>query len=181
MAKFFDNIRDKVKNIPNLITKRLVNAFITGDSLEFKLPPIMKHQTIKQYFDDLILKVNNVVVYDAITYPFEYDIKLNEKIYPNKEILEIYDKSLKLGDKPGLIVPNRSNLKPGFHKLIIATHSTGVKAIVNKYFTLAPESKNIPEVQIIKNNTHIECKYCGKESSDPEQVICEYCGSVLKE
>lgn len=181
MSKFFENIRDKVKNIPNLITKRLVNVFILEDSLEFKLPPIIKHQTIKQYFEDLILEVNSVVVHDASTYPFEYDIKLNDKIYPNKEILEIYDKSLKIGDKPGLIVPNRSNLKPGFHKVIIATHSAGVKANINKYFSLAPETENIPVAQITKINSYVKCKYCGKESSDPNQVICEYCGSQLKE
>ena len=86
MAKFFDNIRDKVKNIPNLITKRLVNAFIMGDSLEFNLPPIMKHQTIKQYFDDLILEVNNVVVYDALKYPFEYEPTDPEIIKPLSEV-----------------------------------------------------------------------------------------------
>ncbi|MFW9880916.1 MAG: hypothetical protein ACFFG0_48260 [Candidatus Thorarchaeota archaeon] len=181
MSNFFENIRDKVKNIPNLITKRLVHGFILGDSLEFMFPPNMKYRTIKQYFEDLILEINDIVVYDTSTYPFDYDIKLNDKIYPNKKILEIYDNSLKIGDKPGLIVPNRSNLKPGFHKVIISTHSAGVKASFNKYFSLAPKRKNKSADQLTKINLYIECKYCGKKSSDPNQVICESCGSVLRE
>lgn len=181
MSKFFENIRDKVKNIPNLIAKRLVNVFILEDSLEFKLPPIMKHQTIKQYFEDLILEVNSVVVHDASTYPFEYDIKLNDKIYPNKEILEIYDKSLKIGDKFRLIVPNRPNITPGFHKVIIASHKEGEKASFNKYISLAPKKTKIPIPQIARENKFLICSYCGKRSSDPNQFICEYCGSELKQ
>lgn len=181
MSKFFDNVRDRIKNIPNLIAKRLVHVSILGDSLEFELPPIMQSQTLKRYIEDLSIKVNEIVVFDANTYPFDYDVKFEEKVYPNKEILEIIDKSLKLGDKPGFIVPNRPNITPGFHKIIIATHSGGVKASFNKYIPLAPQKTEIPIPQIIKEDSYPQCSYCGKKSSTPNQLICEYCGSDLKE
>ena len=181
MSKFFENIRERVKKVPSLITKRLVKVSILGDHLEFRLPPIMQNQTLKEYIEKLIIKVNDVVVYDADTYPFDYDVKLDDKIYPNKEVLEIYDKSLKIGDKPGLIVPNRPNITPGFHNVIIATHNAGVKASFNKYISLTPEETNIPIHQIARKETLPLCIYCGQKSSDPNQVICEYCGSNLME
>jgi hypothetical protein len=181
MSKFFENFRAKVKNIPNLIAKRLVHVSILGDKLEFELPPTMQHQTLKQYVEDLVIRVNDVVVYDTNTYPFDYDVKLDERIYPNRDLLEIYDKSLKIGDKMGLIVPNRLNITPGFHTVIISTHSAGVKANFNKYFSLAPEETNIPTPQIAQKEVYSICKNCGEKSAAPNQVICEYCGSELKE
>lgn len=181
MSKFFENVRDRIKNIPNLIAKRLVYVSILGDSLEFELPPIMQNQTLKRYIEDLIIKVSDIVVFDANTYPFDYDVILEEKVYPNKEILEIIDKPLKLGDKPGFIVPNRPNVTPGFHKVTIGSHSGGVKASFNKYISLTPEKKKIPTPQIAKEDTFSQCRYCGKKSSDPNQVICEFCGAELKE
>ncbi|MHA2390643.1 MAG: hypothetical protein ACXAEX_01635 [Promethearchaeota archaeon] len=180
MSKFFETIKERVKRIPNLIAKRLVQASIFGDSLTFVLPPVMQNQTVKQYLEDLIIKVNEIVVYDATQYPFDYDVKMDEKLYLNRDILEIYDKPLKIGDKLGVIVPNRPNLTTGFHFIVIGTHSAGVKASFNKYFSLTPEKTNITTPQIAKKKKFIECEYCGKQSSDPNQVICEYCGSELK-
>jgi len=178
MSKFFDNVRDRIKNIPNLIAKRLVQVSILGDSLEFILPPNMQSQTLKHYIEDLIIKVNDIIVYDANAYPFDYDVKLEEKLYPNNEISEISDKLLKLGDKPGFVVPNRPKITPGFHKVIISSHSNGVKASFNKYIPLATEKTKIPTPQIAKD-PNPECSYCGKKISDSDQVICEYCGSEL--
>jgi hypothetical protein len=181
MSKFFENIRDRFKNIPNLIVKRLVHVCILGDSIQFELPPIVQSQTLKRYIEDLIIKVNDVILYDASTYPFDYDFKLEDKIYPNKDILEIFDKRLIIGEKPGFIVPNRSNITPGFHKVVIASHSRGVRSSFNKYISIAPEKSKTPTPQIAKENNYLQCNYCGKKSSDLNQVICEYCGSTLKE
>lgn len=181
MSKFFENIRERIKKVPSLITKRLVKVSILGDTLEFTLRPIKQNQTLKQYLENLIIKVNEVIVYDASTHPFDYDVKLNERIYPNRELLKIYDRSLKVGEKLGLIVPNRPNVTPGFYNIVIATHSEGVKANFNKYFSLAPEETNIPTRQTAKTELYSKCKNCGEKSSDPNQIICEYCGFQLKE
>ncbi|MHA2037509.1 MAG: hypothetical protein ACXACX_21885 [Candidatus Hodarchaeales archaeon] len=181
MSKFVENLKHGIKKISNLITKRSIHISILGDSLEFVLTVTTQNQPIKQFLEDLIIKVNDIVVYDATAYPFDYDVKLNNQLYLNKEILEIYDKSLRLGDKLGLIVPNRPNLSAGAHKIIIATHSTGIKASFSKYISLAPEKTDIDTPQIAKKDALLECKYCGKDSSDPNQVICEYCGSELQE
>ena len=75
MSKFFEVLRDRVKKIPSLIAKRLVHVSILGDSLEFALPPIKKSQTIKQFLEDLIIKVNDIIVYDANTFPFDFNVK----------------------------------------------------------------------------------------------------------
>jgi hypothetical protein len=179
MSKFFETLKERVKRIPDLIAKHLVQVSIVGYSLEFSLPPTTQNQTVKQILEDLIIKVNDIIVYDANTYPFDFDVKLNEKLYPNREVLEIYDKSLTKGDKFGLIVPNHPNVSPGFHHVVIATHSAGVKNSFKKYFSLVSD-KTYPTPQIDSKEIYLKCKYCGKRSSDPNQAICEYCGSELK-
>ena len=181
MSKFFENFRAKVKRIPDLIAKRLVKLSILGDSLEFQLPPVVHIRSLKHYLEDLVIKVNDQVVYDANAYPFDYDIKWNEKLYLNQEVLEIFDKSLKVGDKLGLIVPNRPNISTGNHRIIIKSHSEGVKANFSKFVSQSSEDSQIRTPQIVKIESLVECKYCGRRSSHPNQVICEYCGFDLKE
>ncbi|MFX1456779.1 MAG: hypothetical protein ACFFDB_15505 [Promethearchaeota archaeon] len=180
MSKFFENLRDKVKNIPNLITKRLVQVLIRDNSLEFGLPLTVQNQSLKQYLEDLIIKVNDNIVYDAELYPFDYDIRLNGIFYSNQQILEIIDKSLNIRDKLKIIVPNREKISSGFHKVIIATHSSGTRAVFDKYFSYVKEKREEPVINITKNQTY-KCKNCGKEYLDSNQVICEYCGSDLKD
>jgi len=179
MSKFFENIREKIKNIPSLIAKRLVHVSILEDSLEFALPPIKQSQTIKQFLEDLIIKVNDITVYDANTFPFDFNVKLNEKLYQNQDLLEIYDKPLSLGDKLGLQVPNRANIIVGNHTIEIASHKAGTKSKFEKYFTSTPIKASTPTPLLSKKIVYRQCNYCGKKSKDNNQVICEYCGSEL--
>lgn len=181
MSKFFEVLRDRVKKIPSLITKRLVHVSILGDSLEFALPPIKQSQTIKQFLEDLILKVNDIIVFDANTFPFDFNVKLNEKLYRNQDLLEIYDKPLRLGDKLGLQVPNRANIIVGNHTIEIASHKTGTKSKFEKYFTSSQIKSSTLTPLLSKKIVYRQCNYCGKKSQDNNQVICEYCGSELSE
>ncbi|MHA2282979.1 MAG: hypothetical protein ACXAC5_19235 [Promethearchaeota archaeon] len=181
MSKFFENIREKIKNIPNFIAKRLVQVSILGDSLVFTFSQIIQSQTIKQNLEDLIIKVNDIIVYDANAYPFDFNVKLNEKLYLNQDLLEIYDKSLRMGDKLGIHVPNRANITEGNYTIEIASHKTGTKSKFEKFITSSPIIASTPPPQLSKKIVYRQCNYCGKQSKDPNQVICEFCGSELSE
>jgi hypothetical protein len=181
MSKFFENIREKIKKIPDFIAKRLVQVSILGDLLEIRFSQIIHSQTIKQNLEDLIIKVDNIVVYDANVYPFDYNVKLNEKIYLNQDLLEIYDKSLRRGDKFGIRVPNRANITEGNYIVEIASHKTGTKSKFEKFITSSPIIASTPPPQLSKKIVYRQCYYCGKQSKDPNQVICEFCGSELSE
>ena len=181
MSKFFEVLRDRVKKIPSLITKRLVHVSILGDSLEFTFPPIKHGQTIKQFLEDLIIKVNDIIVYDANTFPFDFNVKLNEILYQNQDLLEIYDKPLSLGDKLGLQVPNRANILVGNHTIEIASHKNGTKSKFDKDFTSSRIKASTLTPLLSKKKVYRQCNYCGKQSQDNKQVICEYCGSELSE
>ncbi|MHA1915588.1 MAG: hypothetical protein ACW986_16725 [Promethearchaeota archaeon] len=179
MSKFFENIKEKVKKIPSLVTRRMVQISLSGDSIEILLSPIMQSYILREYLEDLIIKVNEVIVYDANTYPFDFDVKLNNKMYHNQNLLEIYDRNIGMGVKLGVIVPNRANITAGYHTIEIASHKTGTKAKFEKYIPLS-SIKSLATVS--PQRTKVEskqCAYCGKRSSDPNQVICEYCGSEL--
>ncbi|MHA1986027.1 MAG: hypothetical protein ACW98D_05240 [Promethearchaeota archaeon] len=179
MSKFFESLREGVKKIPSLIAKRLVHVSILGDSLEFAFPPIKQSQTIKQFLEDLIIKVNNIIVYDAITFPFEFNVKLNEKLYLNQDLLKIYDKPLKFGDKLGLQVPNRANIIAGDHTIEIASHKNGTKSNFEKHITSSQKKASTITPLHSKKIVYRKCSYCGKQSQDDNQAICEYCGSEL--
>jgi len=181
MSKFFENIREKIKNIPNLIAKRLVHISILGDSLEFTLSPIRQSQTVKQFLEDLIIKVNDIIVFDATTFPFDFNMRLNEKIYQNQDLLDIYDKNLSLKDKLGLQVPNRANITSGNHTIEIASHKTGTKSKFEKHLSSSPTKASTLTPQLSRKTVYRQCNYCGKQSKDNNQVICEYCGRELSE
>ena len=94
----------------------------------------------------------------------------------------IWDESIAEKDVAKLErIAKRLNIKPGFHKVIIASHSRGIKAIFNKFISLSPEKTEVPTPQITKEDHYHKCSYCGKKSPDPNQIICEYCGFQLKE
>ncbi|MFX1488058.1 MAG: hypothetical protein ACFFBI_02855 [Promethearchaeota archaeon] len=182
MSRFFDNIADRVKKIPSFFAKRLVKVSISGDKLEITFPPLVQSSTVREFLEDLLIRIDTVSVYDAQTYPFDFNVKLNEIVYTNQDLLGIYDKTLRMGDKIGIIVPNRASISVGFHRIAIGTHSEGIKIKFSKYMGHAPPviktEKYVP--QIVENPTTRQCDYCGKEASDPDQIICEYCGSELK-
>jgi len=184
MSKFFDNIADRVKKIPSFFAKRLVKVSISGDKLEITFPPLVKSSTIKEFLEDLLITIDTVTIYNAETYPFDFDVKLNDVVYLNQDLLGIYDKTLKMGDKFSIIIPNRASISAGFHKIAIGTHSEGMKIKFSKYMGSAPPilqhrtEKYLP--QFAEKDVIRQCDYCGKEASDQDQIICEYCGSELK-
>ena len=95
--------------------------------------------------------------------------------------LEIYDKSVRMGDKLILFLPNRANITAGSHTVEIASHKTGTKARFDKYIALSSIKPSTSVSQQRKKVESRQCTYCEKQISDPNQVICEYCGSDLRE
>ncbi|MFX1366149.1 MAG: hypothetical protein ACFFCE_18560 [Promethearchaeota archaeon] len=180
MPKFVDNIKSKIKKLPSLFAKRLVNISIVGDFLEITFPSLTQKGIVKDLLEDLIIKIDNTSIYDFKEYPNDFDVKLNELFYPNLYLSEIYNKSLKIGDKLTLIVPNRMNISDGNYNVEVRTHSAGLKAKFETIISPFPKKVVKTEVQQPKKVLYRQCTYCGKTTTDASQVICEDCGFELK-
>lgn len=189
MAKFPENIKNirkirnirwKIKNLPGLFVKRLINIKIRGDLIEMTLPLIFISHTVKQFLEDLIIKIDNEILFDINIYPSDFDVKLKNTLYSNQDLSEIYYESLKIGDKLGIIIPNRFSVSTGIHNIIIETRSSGRKVSFNRYISSSTEMSETPTPQIVQREAYRRCNTCRKEILDPDQIICEYCGSELK-
>ena len=174
------NIRWKIKNLPALFIKRLINIKIREDLIEVTLPLIFISHTVKQFLKDLIIKIDDDILYDFNIYPSDFDVKLKNTLYPNQDISEIYHKSLKIGDKLGIILPNRFSISTGIHNIIIETRSSGKKVSFNKYISSSTEISEGPIPQMVQREAYRRCNVCRKEILDQNQIICEYSGSELK-
>ena len=181
MPKFFDKIKGKIKKLPGLVAKRLVNISLMGDFLEITFPSLTQRRNVKELLEDLIVKVDNVSVYDGKGHQSDFDVKLNDIFYPNKYLNEIDDKSLKIGDKLALLVPNRFNITDGNYDIEVETHSAGTKAKFETNISPFPKDTIKIKSQLPKREILRQCQYCGKTTTDPSQIICEDCGSELKE
>jgi len=173
MSKFFESIKGK-------FAKRLVNISLSGDFIEIKFPSLTQKRKLKELLEDLVIKIDNISVYDAKAHPEDFDVKLNDIFYPNQYLSEIFDKSLRIGDKLALIIPNRFNISDGNYNIEVGTHSAGIKAKFDMNISPFPEKTVKPKSQLPKKEVHRQCKYCGKITTDASQVICEDCGSELK-
>lgn len=180
MPKLFDSIKDKIKKFPSLFAKRLVNISLIGDSLEISFPSLTQKRDVKELLEDLIIKVDDISVYNVKEYPNDFDVKLNDLFYPNQYLSEIYDKSLKIGDRLSLIVPNRHNILDGNYHIEVGTHSAGIKAKFDTNISPFPEKYVKADSQLPKREVLRQCTYCGKTTMNASQVICEDCGFELK-
>ena len=180
MSKFFENIKGKIKKLPSLFAKRLVNVSLIGDFLEITFPSLTQKRNVKELLEDLVIKIDNISVYDIKEYSHDFDVKLNDIFYPNQYLSEIYDKSLKIGDKLTLIVPNRINILDGNYNIEVGTHSAGIKAKFDTNISPFPEKTVKPKTQLPKKEVYRQCTYCGKITMDASQNICEDCGFELK-
>ncbi|MCK4381619.1 MAG: hypothetical protein KAW51_10805 [Candidatus Lokiarchaeota archaeon] len=180
MSKFFENIKGKIKKLPSLFAKRLVKISLIGDFLEITFPSLTQKRNVKELLEDLIIKIDNISVYNVKEYPNDFDVKLNDIFYPNQYLSEIYDKSLKIGDKLTLVVPNRINILDGNYNIEVGTHSAGIKAKFDANISPFLEKAVKTKTQLPKKKVYRQCTYCGKITTDASQVICEDCGSELK-
>ena len=167
MPKFIDNIKVKIKKLPGLFAKRLVHIYLIGDFLEITFPSLTQKRNLKDLLEDLIIKVENLNVFDIKEYQNDFDLKLNDIFYPNKYLSEIYDESLKIGDKLTLIVPNRFNITDAIYNVEVRTHSAGIKAKFETNITPFPEKAGKDNPQLPKKEVYHQCTYCESGRHDP--------------
>ena len=170
----------KIKKLPSLFAKHQINISLIGDFLEITFPSLTQKRNVKELLEDLVIKIDNVSVYNVKEYPNDFDVKLNDIFYPNQYLSEIYDKSLKIGDKLTLIVPNRINILDGNYNIEVGTHSAGIKAKFDTNISPFPEKTVKTKSQLPKKEVYRQCTYCGKITMDASQNICEDCGFELK-
>ena len=180
MSKFLENIRGKIKKLPSLFVKRLIIINLLGDLIEMTFPSILISHNVKEFLEDLIIKIDNDIIYDMNIFPSDFDVKLNNTFYKNQKLTEIYYRSLKIGDKLAIIIPNRFNISAGTHKIVIKTPSSDRRVSFDRYISSSDEKPEETKPQSVKRDYSRRCDNCSKEILDPNQIICEYCGSELK-
>ncbi len=180
MSKFLENIRGKIKKLPSLLVKRLMSINLSGDLIEITFPSILISHTIKGFLEDLIIKIDNDTIYDINIFPSDFEVKFNNTLYQNQDLSEIYYRSLKIGDKLHIIIPNRFSISVGTYKILIETPSSGRRISFDRNISSSTEKIEEQKPQLVLREVHKRCDYCRKEILDPNQTICEYCGSELE-
>jgi hypothetical protein len=180
MSKFLENIKGKIKKLPSLFVKRLININLLGDLIEITFPSILISHTIKGFLEDLTIKLNNDIVYDINIFPSDFEVKLNNNLYPNQNLSEIYYRSLKIGDKLEIIIPNRFNISAGTYNIVMETPSSGRRVSFERYISSSTEKPEEIKPLLVQKEVYRRCSYCKKEILDPNQIICEYCGSEVE-
>ena len=90
MSKFLENIRGKIKKLPSLFAKRLININLLGDLIEITFRSILISHTIKSFLEDLIIKIDNDIVYDINIFPSDFDVKLNNNLFQNQKSNKVF-------------------------------------------------------------------------------------------
>ena len=180
MPRFIEKVKSNIKKLPAMVARRLVSITLIGDFLEITFPSLTQSRNVKELLEDLTIDVNRVRVYDFQLYPNDFDVRLNGILYPNQYLSQIHTKLLKIGDKLTVIVPNRADITVGNYFIEIGTHSAGPKTRFSVEVSPYTE-KALKEIEKkpAQKQVHRQCDYCGKIITDPNQKICEDCGSEL--
>ncbi len=183
MSKFLGKLKDNVKKIPGLIKRLQIKVDIVGDFLEISLTSLTQSKQLKEYLRDLVIKIARVKIFDVNEFPEDYDIRFNGIVYPNRYLSQVENKILKIGDKIDLICHNRIDASVGRYEFEIFTRSTGRTAKfpidIAPFARTISKKKSLPEAPSQTPQQIKICGYCGKQSSDPNQRICENCGNDL--
>ena len=86
-----------------------------------------RNRTIKELLESLIIWIDKRVFYDNQLYPIDFDIVVNGTLYKNENLTEINDYRIQAGDMIRFIVPNRTNISSGRHKISFGSHGYSKK------------------------------------------------------
>jgi len=157
---------------------------IIGDYIEFSL----KFETIKRNLMEelkcLIIKIDGTVVYDVDLFPNSFHVRLNGVFYNNHDLSKIYNENITTIDNFVLIIPNRSNIISGKHKISLVSKNVNL-TVTSKFIIMTSQEKYespLIQTKFPKNLPYIKyCPFCKKEITEENQRICEFCGGGLIE
>ena len=155
---------------------------INGDYIEFSI----KFETIKrnllEELKGLIIKIDRTVIFDVDLFPNSFHIKLNGVFYNNHDISKIYYENITTLDNFILIIPNRSNIILGKHRISFVSRISNLT--VTSKFKIIPSQEKLEypiiQIKLLKNLLDDKyCPFCKKEITEENQKICEFCGGEL--
>jgi len=155
---------------------------INGDYIEFSI----KFETLKRNLggelNGLRIKIDGTVIFDVDLFPNSFCIKLNGVFYTNQNLFKIYNENITKLDKFVIIIPNRSNITLGKHKISFGSKISNLN-VTSKFMIISSEEKlEYPLIQtkFPKNLPHHKyCPLCKNEITEENQKFCEFCGCDL--
>jgi len=155
---------------------------INGDYIEFSI----KFETIKrnllEELKGLIIKIDGTVIFDVDLFPNSFHIRLNGVFYNNYDLSKIYNENITTLDNFVLIIPNRSNIISGKHKISFVSKISNLTVTSKFRIMLSQEKLEYPLIQTkFPKNLFDDkyCPFCKKEITEENQKICEFCGGEL--
>ena len=168
--------------VPSFLLKNFMKVEINGDYIEFSI----KFETLKRNLlgelKGLIIKIDGTVIFDVDLFPNSFHIRLNGVFYNNHDISKIYNENITTLDNFVLIIPNRSNIISGKHKISLVSKISNLS--VTSKFKIMPSQERL-EYPLIQTKFHKNlpydkyCPFCKKEITEENQKICEFCGGEL--
>lgn len=155
---------------------------INGGYIEFSI----KFETLKRNLlgelKGLIIKIDGTVIFDVDLFPNSFHIKLNGVFYNNHDLSKIYNKNITTIDTFVLIIPNRSNIISGKHKISLVSKIANLTVTSKFKIMLSQEKLEYPLIQTKFPKNFLDdnyCSCCQKEITEENQKICEFCGGEL--
>jgi len=169
--------------VPSFLLKKFMKVEINGDYIEFS---IIKFEILKsnllEELKGLIIKIDGTVIFDVDLFPNSFHIRLNGVFYNNHDLSKIYKENITTLDNFVLIIPNRSNIISGKHKISLGTKISNFVATWKFIIMPSQEKLEYPLIQTELPKNFLDdkyCPFCKKEITEENQKICEFCGSEL--
>ncbi|MFX1574597.1 MAG: hypothetical protein ACFFB0_17790 [Promethearchaeota archaeon] len=114
--------------LPSFVLKKwLKEIFIRDHNLEMRFYFKRQNLTIKEFLDSIIIWIDKSVFFDNQIYPIDFDIVVNGTLYKNESLAIINNYRIQAGDMIRFIVPNRTNISSGRHKIYLGSHGYSIK------------------------------------------------------
>ncbi len=155
---------------------------INGDYIEFSIKLETLKRNLLGELKGLIIKIDGTVIFDVDLFPNSFHIRLNGVFYNNHDLSKIYNENITTLDNFVLIIPNRSNIISGKHKISLVSKISNL-TVISK-FKIMPSQEKL-EYPLIQTKFHKNllddkyCPFCKKEIIEENQKICEFCGGEL--
>jgi len=155
---------------------------INGDYIEFSIKLETLKRNLLGELKGLIIKIDGTVIFDVDLFPNSFHIRLNGVFYNNHDLSKIYNENITTLDNFVLIIPNRSNIISGKHKISLVSKISNLTVISKFKIMPSQEKLEYPLIQTKFPKNFLDdkyCPFCKKEITEESQKICEFCGGEL--
>ncbi len=168
--------------LPGFLFKPFLNFSLIGKYIQLNVKITTIKRNIKEELQNLIIKVDDLLIFDIPQTPTRFFIKIGQVLYDSAYHMKELEYIDNLNKQFELYIPNTYNINPGKHKINFINRLVGSEVSTKMVIELSESSFNPPTIiSKIKNSDENPkfCKYCGYKIRDRNQRICEVCGGEL--